>query len=326
MHPSEPRVSAAGSAWVCAPAVYMKWPSARQPRPSNDTEPAARAPPPANAPYGLGGSGAFGRQAKETTVTHPSRKQSESGFYHVFTRGSGRQVIYENASDNERFLSCLASSLEESDAKLHAYCLMSNHYHLVLETEYAALSTFAYLLNSAYAKYFNRAHNHAGHLFQERFHSEPIESDEYFLAAIRYVHRNPVEARITHTCDYPWSSYAAYIEAGSSGPAASAPPVPLHTAKALSMLGTAEGFRDFHSHPGKQSFCDDAPMRTQLSAAEVVAVAREALGGGEPVNVKSPPKPTPDRDLRLLRSENLSIRQIALVTGIIRATVQRICA
>ena len=259
-------------------------------------------------------------------MAHSPRKQSESGFYHVFTRGSGRQIIFEDVSDNERFLSCLASSLEKSDAKLHAYCLMSNHYHLVLETEYAALSAFAYLLNSAYAKYFNRTHNHAGHLFQGRFHSEPIENDEYFLAAIRYVHRNPVEACMTDTCDYPWSSYATYIEAESTGPAASTPPIPLHTAKALSMLGTVEAFRDFHSHPGKQSFSDDIPMRTQFSTAEIVAIAREALDGADPVNVKSLPKPIRDRDVRLLRSENLSIRQIALVTGVSRATVQRICA
>ena len=259
-------------------------------------------------------------------MAHPIRKQSESGFYHVFARGSGRQVIFEDPSDNKRFLSCLANSLEESGAKLYAYCLMSNHYHLVLETEFEALSAFAYTLNCAYAKYFNRAHGHVGHLFQQRFRSEPIENDEYFLAAIRYVHRNPVEACMTKTCEYPWSSYAAYVDAASSGPAASTTAVPLQTAKALSMLGTVKAFCDFHSHSGKQSFCDDAPMCTQVSTAEVIAIAREALGGADPVNVKSLPKPIRNRDVRLLRSENLSIRQIALITGISRSAVQRICS
>lgn len=273
----------------------------------------------------VGGNGAVSNEAKETAMTHPQRKQSESGFYHVFARGNGRQVIFEDASDNERFLSCLANALEDSDVKLYAYCLMSNHYHLVIESSPESLSRFAYTLNCDYAKYFNKVHNHAGHLFQDRFSSEPIENDEYFLAAIRYVHRNPLESHMTPTCDYPWSSYAAYTEAPASGPASSSP-VPLQTDLALDMLGSIDAFRTFHAHSGKQSFNDDNPIRTQFSTAEVVAIAREALSGADPVNVKSLPKQARDRDVRLLRSKRLSIRQIALVTGISRATVQRICA
>lgn len=264
-------------------------------------------------------------RTKEAIMAHQPRKQSESGFYHMFARGSGRQVIFENASDNEHFLSCLAKALEDSDVELYAYCLMSNHYHLVVKSDPESLSRFAYTLNCNYAKYFNKVHNHVGHLFQDRFSSEPIEDDEYFLAAIRYVHRNPLEARMTSTCDYPWSSYAAYMEASDPG-FASYSPVPLQTDLALNMLGSVDAFRDFHAHSGKQSFSDDGPIRTQFSAAEVVAIAREALGGTDPANVKSLPKQARDRDVRLLRSERLSFRQIALVTGISRTTVQRICA
>lgn len=253
------------------------------------------------------------------------RKPSESGFYHVFSRGSGRQIIFEDASDNERFLTFLADSLKGSGISLHAFCLMSNHYHLVVQSQLAPLSDFAYTLNGNYARYFNKVHNHVGHLFQDRFRSEPIDNDEYFLAAIRYVHRNPVEAGLTSTCAYPWSSYTAYIGAASGLPFPHTS-VPVQTSTALAMLGSVEAFSEFHAHSGKQSFSDDTFIRSQLAVPDILAIAREALGGIDPANVKSLPKPDRDCCIHLLRSTNLSIRQIALATSISHATIQRICA
>ena len=257
-------------------------------------------------------------------MTHPPRKQSPTDFYHLYSRGNGRQIIFEDPSDNDRFLFCLARALKESNTSLYAYCLMSNHYHLVIKSQYASLADFAYELNCNYARYFNRAHNHVGHLFQDRFCSEPIHDDEYFLSAIRYVHRNPVEARITTTCDYPWSSYAAYLEASTSSIQSAAASVPVETSTALAMLGGVEAFKDFHAHSGKQSFEDDAPMRTQLATADILSVARRALDGADPLTIKSLPRKERDRDIRLLKSSRLSIRQIALITGISRSAIQRV--
>ena len=145
------------------------------------------------------------------------RKQSESGFYHIYSRGSGRQIIYEDADDRFEFLRCLSTALGRSDAVLYAYCLMGNHYHMVVKSNFEALSDFAHDLNCPYANYFNKRHVRTGHLFEGRFSSQPIAGDEHFLTAVRYVHRNPVEANIAPTCEYDWSSFSAAASLSSLG-------------------------------------------------------------------------------------------------------------
>ena len=245
------------------------------------------------------------------------RKQSETDFYHVYSRGSGRQLIYETADDRIIFLHYLSVALAKFDTTLYAYALMGNHYHLVVNASFDNLSLFGHALNSAYARYFNKTYAHTGHLFQERFSSQPIEDDSYFLAAIRYVHRNPVEACLSESCTYPWSSYANYLghRARLTDPA-------VNTAKALDMLGSIEAFTDFHAHSGKEEFIDDVPMPTTMGEVEMIARARDLLSGSSPTTVKSLPKKDRDCCLRALKSA-FSTRQIALMTGISRSVVQR---
>lgn len=256
------------------------------------------------------------------------RKQSETDFYHVYNRGSGRQLIYENQDDRIMFLNCLNAALANSETTLYAYAEMGNHYHLVLSASYERLSIFGHALNSAYARYFNDAHGRSGHLFQERFSSQPIEDDSHFLTAIRYVHRNPVEAGLAPTCAYPWSSYASYLGQRTwltdpvSSEAVPTPHVKVDTAKALEMLGGVDAFQDFHSHPGSEAFIDDAPMPTAMAEPDMLAAASDLLGGSSPAAVKSLPKKDRDRSLRALKSA-FSIRQVALMTGVSRSVVQR---
>ena len=246
------------------------------------------------------------------------RRISEAGFYHVYARGSGRQIIFENTNDRVTFLRCLNTALSDCDTTLYAYVLMGNHYHLVVSASYSNLSLFAHALNSSYARYFNNTHERTGHLFQGRFSSQPIEDDSYFLAAIRYVHRNPVEAGLVQTCDYPWSSYTTYLGQCTW----LTDPANMDTTKALDMLGGADAFRDFHAHSGKESFADDAPLPTTMGDVEMLAKARDLLGGTDPATLKSLPRRDRDLTLRILKPA-FSIRQIALMTGISRSVVQR---
>lgn len=251
-------------------------------------------------------------------MTRIPRAQSESGFYHVYVRGNGRQLIFEDDRDRRVFLQYLGNALTSSTVELFAYCLMDNHYHLVVKAGQENLATFARDLNRSYAVYFNRAHERTGHVFQDRYSSEPIENDSYFLSAIRYVHRNPVEARMTTTCSYRWSSYDLYLnEAVDRGG------LIVNTDMAINMLGGIEVFREFHSHPGKETFAEDCPYSESMETCEMIDIARTILNGYDPAHLKSLPKQHRDRGLRLLKSTELSLSQIAQITGISRSTIHR---
>lgn len=130
----------------------------------------------------------------------------------MFARGNRGQEIYSDAVDRFRFLDLLEEVVGRLDWLLHAYCLLSNHYHLVVQTPKGDLSAGMQRLNSLSAQRFNRTHDLGGHLFQGRFGSVLVESDEQFLAACRYVALNPVLAGIcTDPADWRWSSYAATV-------------------------------------------------------------------------------------------------------------------
>ena len=253
------------------------------------------------------------------------RRQSEADTYHVYLRGSGRQLIFEDDLDRRAFLRTLAGAAKKADAMLYAYALMGNHYHLVVKCDYDKLPTLAHKLNCTYATYFNDRHGREGHLFETRYKSQPINDDSYFLEAIRYVHRNPVAARMCPDCNYPWSSYADYLAATTDqvGCCSHSCRLVTDTSRVLDMLGGPEAFREFHSHDCKRRFADDRPYGSTLTEPDMIAMAREALNGFDPGNLKALPKQDRDRGLRLLKLSELSQAQIALVTGLSTSTVSR---
>jgi REP element-mobilizing transposase RayT len=135
-------------------------------------------------------------------------------YYHVTSRGNERNNIFKNQRDRVKFLSYLESSVIRYGAVIHTYCLMHNHYHLLLETPLGNLSQIMQHVNGAYTNYFNTKHKRSGHLFQGRFNAILIEADAYLRELSRYIHLNPVRAGIiTRPEDYRWSSYADYIDA-----------------------------------------------------------------------------------------------------------------
>jgi REP element-mobilizing transposase RayT len=136
------------------------------------------------------------------------RVQIAGGIYHVTARGNRRQAIYQDDDDRRRFLGVRDRVVHRYGWRIHAYCLMTNHFHLLVETPDANLSRGMQRLNSEYATYFNTRFAHVGHLFQQRFVSRLIESEHYFLEALRYIAFNPVRAGLCeHPADWPWSSF-----------------------------------------------------------------------------------------------------------------------
>lgn len=140
------------------------------------------------------------------------RTLSSSNFYHVMIRGNAKSIIFIDDEDRNYFLDTLARMKRGNRYKIHAYCLMNNHVHLLLEEQDDPLARAMKRINVSYVYYFNKKYNRVGHLFQGRFRSEAIEDDTYLLAAARYIHNNPVKAGIVKKPDkYQWSSYKDYI-------------------------------------------------------------------------------------------------------------------
>lgn len=151
-------------------------------------------------------------------MARPYRIQIEDGFYHIISRGNDSKNIYRSKHDYVKFLEYLTTAKEKFRFYVHAYCLMPNHYHLFIETTQANLSRIMQYLNSAYTMYHNVKYGKTGHLFQGRYKSILVEQDAYFTELTRYVHMNPVKAKIVKSpVDYHWSSYEAYIRGKSDG-------------------------------------------------------------------------------------------------------------
>ena len=140
-----------------------------------------------------------------------SRTRSESGLYHVILRGNGKQLLFESDEDRARFLTLLRVKTRAGGISVIAWCLMSNHIHLLLDDPQGNLSHAMHALATAYARHFNDASSHVGVVFQGRFTSVPIADERQLLRAVRYIHDNPEKAGIAPAREYRWSSYGEYL-------------------------------------------------------------------------------------------------------------------
>ncbi len=147
-------------------------------------------------------------------MPRPLRLEYEEACYHVMNRGRGRQVIFHDKMYYAAFMDTLAEAHHRFNAVIHAYCLMGNHYHLLIETPEANLGRIMRHINGVYTQRYNQLRHTDGPLFRGRYKAILVDSDSYLLPLSRYIHRNPVETRkslVNQLEDYIWSSYPAYI-------------------------------------------------------------------------------------------------------------------
>jgi len=143
-------------------------------------------------------------------MARPLRLEFPGALYHVTSRGDGREDIYVDDADREQWLEVLGEVCERFNWKVQAYCQMTNHYHVLVETPDGNLSRGMRQLNGVYTQRFNRAHAHAGHVFQGRYKAVIIQKDAYLMELARYIVLNPVRARMVRSArEWPWSSYRA---------------------------------------------------------------------------------------------------------------------
>lgn len=144
-------------------------------------------------------------------MSRPLRIECNNAWYHVMNRGGGRKAIFRADEQREYFLGLLSQTAARFNADWHAYCLMGNHYHLMLHTPDGNLQRIMRHINGVYTQYYNRSERKDGALFRGRYKAILIDAQTYWLHLSRYIHRNPLEAgMVTDLRDYPWSSYCAY--------------------------------------------------------------------------------------------------------------------
>ncbi len=249
-------------------------------------------------------------------MARAARARSESGFYHVILRGNGRQILFECDADRLGFLELLRDSFREGDITLLAWCLMDNHVHLLVEDTREALSCTMQKVATTYALQYNTRSGHIGHVFQQRFHSFPIEDDSYLLEAMRYIHNNSSKAGVASAASYRWSSYHEYLGESLWGQRFA------DTRLLLEMLGGVDEFVRF----SLDETVDDSyqpNLRPRIPDDAAAGILAEVLADLPPSRLKSVERDRRDAVLLELKRAGLSIRQIERLTGIGRNIVAR---
>jgi putative transposase len=252
-------------------------------------------------------------------MARSARRKSESGIYHIVTRGNNKQKIFLDDDDRQQYYMVLTQAKKNSDFSLFAYCLMDNHIHLLIEEGFENVSSVMRRVGSSYVYRFNQKHERLGYLFQDRYKSEPVPDDSYFITVLRYIHNNPVKAGLVDKAeDYAWSSYRDY----QSGKGIT------DSQFALNIFSQSEEkafhlFQDYHKK-NNDDLCLDVELIDKLSDSEALHLIKEIFRIEDISELGVIDKKSKREALRKLKSNyRLSYRQIERLTGINRGTVER---
>ena len=145
-------------------------------------------------------------------MSRPLRIEFKNAWYHVMNRGRRGEDVFLDSTDYQRFIALILETSEMWGLRVAAFCLMPNHYHLLVQTPEGNISRCLRHINGVYTQRFNHRHKVDGQLFRGRYKSILVEADSYLLELVRYIHRNPVRAGLTdHPGRYQWSSYKGYL-------------------------------------------------------------------------------------------------------------------
>lgn len=236
-----------------------------------------------------------------------ARRQSASGVYHIMLRGINRQQIFMDAEDNEKFLYILGDCKKVSGFKLYAYCLMGNHIHLLLRPDGEPLAQIFRRIGSRFVHWYNQKYQRCGHLFQDRYKSEPVEDDGYFLAVIRYIHQNPVKAGMCAKPEYyRYSSYGEYVGIPK-----------LADVETVYEMVSKKEFIDFNNTCADDVYLDmESDSDLILNDLQIEEILKQYLHINGAERFCELDESEQAVCLRFLRDNGAAIRQICRVTGI----------
>ena len=248
------------------------------------------------------------------------RQYSNSGYLHVIVRGNGKQILFEESGDYRFYVTLLERYSCDEDITVVAYCLMENHVHLLLHDKARRTSSFMKKLDVSYAGFFNSKYERVGHVFQDRFQSRPVESDQYLLTLYRYILRNPLESGVCHSLGYAWSSYLPEKDPSSF----------VDAAIIRSLLPDETQYETFLQTEDNTAFsdegiglCDSHAMRPMNDETAKDLICRLAPGG-DGLEIKALSREKRNAVLRELKEAHMSIRQIERLTGISRGIIQKV--
>lgn len=244
------------------------------------------------------------------------RQVAESGIHHVMLRGVNRDAIFLEEADYERFLHVLALVKAASGCRVLAYCLMTNHVHLVVRVTTEPVGSVVKRLGVRYVGWFNKKYGRVGHLFQSRFASLPVEDDAYLVALIRYVWNNPVAAGLTDASDrYRWSSRRWL---GHTGPIVDEDTLrELFSESALTELAVAPALTG--------DDVDDVEMgQSGPTDAQITRLLVRACGAASPREFGRLGKQAQSSAIGILRTRSVPYVRIARATGMNVSTVRRL--
>ena len=245
-----------------------------------------------------------------------AREKSESDIYHIIMRGINRQKIFNEEEDCHRFLQTLKFYKGTSGYEIYAYCLMSNHIHLLIKVGPEPLEQIMRRVCGKFVYWYNHKYDRTGYLFQDRFKSEPVEDDTYFLTVLRYIHQNPLKTGLVKGLkDYPWSSYNAYIKRNKLVDADFALKMfSANQAQALKL------FMNFNEQKTDEQ-CLDIEERKTLSDKEALQIMETVFSTSNMEEWRKIDRSTRDNYLSMLKQKGLSVRQISRLTGLNRGVV-----
>lgn len=253
-------------------------------------------------------------------MARQARQKSSTGIYHIILRGINRQVIFEDDEDREQFIDCLHRYKGSCQYSIYGFCLMDNHIHLIIKENQEDIASIMKKVGIRFVAWYNRKYNRCGHLFQDRFKSEVIESDAYLLVVLRYIHQNPFKAgRVNHINDFKWSSYSEYIDV----------PKVVDTEFVLTLFApdreqAMKQFTQFMSEPSVDTSCMEYTQPSALTDPEARLAIQEYAEVQSPLELQSMDKEERDKRLRNIKEvPGISTRQIARLTGISQSVVTR---
>lgn len=250
-----------------------------------------------------------------------AREKSNSDIYHIIMRGINRQTIFEDDEDSQHFIQTIRRYKEQSGYKIYAYCLMGNHVHLLLKIGIEPLEQVMRRIGGSYVYWYNSKYQRVGNLFQDRFKSEAVETDSYFLIVQRYIHQNPVKAGIvTSAGEYPWSSFSEYTDKPKI--------VDVDFLLGIFSNNSEQALRNFiqYTNEANDNVCldIDSEVKQRITDEEARNIIKTVCQVNNTMDLQKLDIKTRNSYLRdLKQGYNLSIRQIERLTGISRGIVFR---
>jgi len=242
------------------------------------------------------------------------RDKSETGIYHIVLRGINQQAIFEDDEDCKKMIHALYEVKQISGYTLYAYCIMKNHFHLLLKEGQEGLEHIFKRFGPRYVYWYNAKYKREGYLFQGRFWSEPIKNERHLFAVLRYIHQNPLAAGLcVDLIDYRWSSYREYVVKSS-----------FVDVEFIFSLLTIENFIELHKKLRDYNHLDNYSSKYRLTDVEARNIISQISNCNNVSEFQKLSSPYQRQYIKKMRSNGVSIRQISRLTGVSKGVVERI--